>query len=65
MTLDQSEAFLIVASMLGLFAYGHLRHDTVALLALAAGLLTGVVPAGKAFLGFANPVIIIVAWCLS
>lgn len=61
MTLDQSEAFLIVASMLGLFAWGRLRHDLVALLALAAGLLTGVVPAGKAFLGFANPVIIIIA----
>jgi di/tricarboxylate transporter len=61
MTLDQSEAFLIVASMLGLFAWGRLRHDIVALLALAAGLLTGVVPAGKAFLGFANPVIIIIA----
>ena len=36
MTLHQSEAFLIVASMLGLFAWGRLRHDIVALLALAA-----------------------------
>jgi di/tricarboxylate transporter len=61
MTLHQSEAFLIVTSMLGLFAWGRLRHDIVALLALAAGLLTGVVPAGQAFLGFANPVIIIIA----
>jgi di/tricarboxylate transporter len=61
MTLHQSEAFLIVASMLGLFAWGRLRHDIVALLALAAGLVTGVVPAGKAFFGFANPVVIIIA----
>jgi di/tricarboxylate transporter len=61
MTLHQSEAFLIVASMLGLFVWGGLRHDIVALLALAAALLTGVVPADKAFLGFANPVIIIIA----
>jgi di/tricarboxylate transporter len=61
MTLHQSEAFLIVASMLGLFVWGRLRHDIVALLALAAALLTGVVPAGKAFLGFANPVVIIIA----
>jgi len=61
MTLHQSEAFLIVAAMLGLFVWGGLRHDIVALLALAAALLTGVVPADKAFLGFANPVIIIIA----
>jgi len=60
-TLHQAEAFLIVATMLGLFVWGGLRHDVVALLALAAALLTGVVPAEKAFLGFANPVIIIIA----
>lgn len=64
MTLDQGEAFAIVGSMLGLFAWGGLRYDLVALLALAAALLTGVVPADKAFLGFANPVIIIIASAL-
>lgn len=61
MTLHQSEAFLIVASMLGLFVWGRLRYDVVALLALGAALLMGVVPAEKAFLGFANPVIVIIA----
>ncbi|WIM12930.1 SLC13 family permease [Enhydrobacter sp.] len=61
MTLHQSEAFLIVVSMLGLFVWGGLRHDIVALVALASALLTGVVPADKAFIGFANPVIIIIA----
>ncbi len=61
MTLHQSEAFLIVASMLGLFVWGGLRYDVVALLALAAALLAGIVPADKAFLGFASPVIIIIA----
>jgi di/tricarboxylate transporter len=61
MTFHQAEAFLIVGSMLGLFVWGGLRYDVVALLALATGLLTGVVPADKAFLGFANPVIIIIA----
>jgi hypothetical protein len=35
MMLHQSEAFLIVASMLGLFVWGGLRYDVVALLALA------------------------------
>ena len=57
MTLHQSEAFLIVSSMLGLFVWGGLRHDVVALLALSAALLVGIVPADKAFLGFASPVI--------
>src|SRR5271166_3884267 len=61
MTLHQSEAFFIVTSMLGLFVWGGLRYDLVALLALATALLTGIVPAEKAFLGFANPVIIIIA----
>jgi di/tricarboxylate transporter len=61
MTLHQSEAFLIVASMLSLFVWGGLRYDIVALLALAAAVLTGIVPPDKAFLGFANPVIIIIA----
>src|SRR5579883_2176220 len=61
MTLHQAEAFSIVAAMLGLFVWGGLRYDVVALLALASALLTGVVPADKAFLGFANPVIIIIA----
>jgi di/tricarboxylate transporter len=61
MTLPQAEAFLIVASMLGLFGWGGLRYDVVALLALTAALLTGVVPADKAFHGFSNPVIIIIA----
>jgi len=60
-TIHQGEAFLIIASMLGLFVWGGLRHDLIALLALVAALVTGVVPPGKAFLGFANPVIIIIA----
>jgi di/tricarboxylate transporter len=61
MAIHQIEAFLIVVFMLGLFAWGGLRHDIVALLALAGALVTGVVPAAKAFLGFANPVIIVIA----
>lgn len=64
MTLHQGEAFLIVTLMLGLFVWGRLRHDIVALLALAGTLLTGVVPAEKAFLGFSNPIIIIIASAL-
>jgi di/tricarboxylate transporter len=61
LTLPQIEALAIVAGMLILFVSDRLRYDLVAALALSAAVLTGVVPAHKAFVGFANPVIIIIA----
>src|SRR5689334_7632525 len=61
MTLHQIEAFAIVAAMLGLFVSDRLRYDLVAACALSAAALLGVVPRGKVFEGFANPVIIIIA----
>jgi di/tricarboxylate transporter len=61
MTLHQTEAFLIVGAMLALFAWDRLRYDLVAAAALSLAALTGVVPAAKAFEGFANPVVIIIA----
>jgi di/tricarboxylate transporter len=60
-TLHQIEAFLIIAAMLGLFASGRLRYDLVGAFALVAAVTLGVVPREKAFLGFANPVIVIIA----
>ena len=47
--------------MLGLFMSGRLRYDVVAALVLLAAVLLGVVPVERAFQGFANPVIIIIA----
>src|SRR6478752_5702379 len=47
--------------MLVLFASDRLRYDLVAALALSAAVLTGVVPAKKAFEGFSSSVIIIIA----
>ncbi|MBS0417012.1 MAG: SLC13 family permease [Proteobacteria bacterium] len=47
--------------MLGLFAWGRIRYDLVAALLLSVATVLGVVPADKAFSGFANPVIIIIA----
>jgi len=61
MTLQQGEAFALVGSMLVLFAWGRLRYDLVAALVLSAAMLLGVVPDAKAFTGFSNPVIIIIA----
>jgi len=61
LTLHQAEAFAIVACMLGLFVWDRLRYDVIAGMALSAAALLGVVPREKAFEGFANPVIIIIA----
>ena len=61
MTLLQIEALAIVAGMLILFVSDRLRYDLVAAIALSAAVLTGVVPAKKAFEGFASPVVIIIA----
>jgi di/tricarboxylate transporter len=64
MTLDQAMAFGIVGTTIGLFVWGRLPYDLVALLALLAGLVTGVVPAKEAFTGFADDIVIIVASAL-
>ncbi|MEO5735539.1 MAG: SLC13 family permease [Rubrivivax sp.] len=61
MTLHQIESFGLIFTMLVLFMSGRLRFDLVAALVLFAAVLLGVVPANKAFQGFANPVIIIIA----
>lgn len=60
MTLPQIEALAIVAGMLILFVSDRMRYDLVAALALSVAVLTGVVPANKAFAGFSNSVIIII-----
>jgi di/tricarboxylate transporter len=61
MPLNQIEAFTIVGGMLALFVWDRVRYDLVAGVALLAAMLTGIVPAEKAFEGFANQVIIIIA----
>ncbi len=64
MTLHQVEAFLIVGLMLALFVSDRLRYDVVGAIALSAAMLTGVVPAERAFRGFSNSVVIIIACVL-
>lgn len=61
MTLHQLESILIIAAMLAAFMSGRLSYDIVAGLALVVAVVLGVVPVDKAFLGFANPVIVIIA----
>ena len=64
MTLDQGLAFAIVIGMMALFAWGRLRYDLVAVLALLAAIAAGIVPPNKAFTGFSDDIVIIVASAL-
>ena len=61
LTIPQIEAFAVIGAMLGLFVWDRLRYDLVAASALAVAALLGIVPANRAFTGFSNPVIIIIA----
>jgi len=64
MTLDQGLAFGIVIFMMGLFAWGRLRYDLVAVLALLTAIAAGIVPPNKAFTGFSDDIVVIVASAL-
>ncbi len=64
MTQPQLLIFAILIAMMGLFLWGRLRHDVVALAALMACVLTGLVPTGEAFSGFDHPAVITVACVL-
>jgi len=64
MTLDQAMAFGIIGCTIVLFVWGRLPYDLVALMALLAGVVTGVVPAKSAFEGLGDDVVIIVATAL-
>jgi di/tricarboxylate transporter len=64
MTVQQGFAFGIVGVMMVLFVWGRLRYDVIAMLALFASVVTGIVPADKAFSGFSDDVVVIVATAL-
>lgn len=61
MNLDQALIFGILAATIGLFLWGRLRHDIVALAALLACVFAGLTPSTQAFSGFAQPAVITVA----
>jgi di/tricarboxylate transporter len=63
-TLQQVFSFGIIAATMAMFVWGRLRYDLVALLALLAAIATGIVPADKAFSGFSDDIVIIVACAL-
>jgi di/tricarboxylate transporter len=64
MTLQQTLAFAVLAATMLLFIWGRLRYDLVAVLALLASVLIGIVPEDRAFAGFGDEIVIIVASAL-
>lgn len=64
MTLDQMMTFGIIAITVALFIWNKWRYDIVALGSLFAAVMAGIVPAEKAFSGFAEPVVVTVACIL-
>jgi di/tricarboxylate transporter len=64
MTTPQILAFAIIGAMMALFVWGRLRYDLVAVLALLAAIVAGIVPYDKAFSGFSDDIVIIVACAL-
>jgi di/tricarboxylate transporter len=61
MTADQWVAFGVLGAALVLFAWGRFRYDLVAIAALIAVVLFGLVPARDAFDGFGHPAVVTVA----
>jgi di/tricarboxylate transporter len=64
MTLQQSLAFAVIGGMMLLFVWGRLRYDVVALLTLFVAIAVGIVPYDKAFSGFSDDIVVIVASAL-
>lgn len=61
MTTEQAILFALLASTLALFIWDRWRYDVIALLALFIAVVAGLVPADRAFDGFAQPVVTTVA----
>ncbi len=63
-TQDQILTFAIISITVGLFIWNRWRYDIVALGSLFTAVAVGIVPADKAFSGFADPVVVTVACIL-
>lgn len=64
MTTDQILILAILLATIGMFLWGRWRHDMVAVAALLACVLFGLVPFKDAFSGFSHPAVITVACVL-
>ena len=61
MTTEQTIVFTVLFLVLALFIMGRWRYDVVALLALLAVAVTGLIPIGQVFVGFGHPAVVTVA----
>ena len=64
MTTPQLLSFAVIAAMMAAFVWGKFRYDIVAAVALLVAVGVGVVPFDRAFTGFADDIVIIVASAL-
>jgi di/tricarboxylate transporter len=64
MTSPQALALAIVGAAVLFFAWGRFRYDVIAVIALLAGVATGVVKPARAFSGFTSDVVVIIASAL-
>lgn len=64
MTLQQALAFALIGLTIACFVWGRWRYDVIALTALLAGVVIGVVPASQAFDGLRNDITVIIASAL-
>ena len=65
MTAAQIYILTVLTITMGLFVWGRWRYDIVALMALLAVVIGGLVPAADAFAGFGHPAVITVAAVLA
>ena len=63
-TTPQTLSIAVLAGMMGLFIWGKVRYDVVAILALLAAIAVGIVKPKDAFTGFSDDIVIIVASAL-
>ncbi|MCA1757919.1 MAG: anion permease [Bacteroidales bacterium] len=61
MTMDHNIVFGVLILTLLLFAWGRIRHDIVALIALIILVIAGIIDPSRAFTGFGHPAVITVA----
>ena len=64
LTTAQVLSFAVIGAAIVGFASGRFRYDTVALVALLFGMVSGDVPFAKAFTGFTSDVVVIIASAL-
>jgi len=64
MTFDQVQIVVLLLATMGIFIWGRWRHDLVAMGALLAGVLLGLIPSAQAFSGFGHPAVVTVACVL-